>query len=123
MSKWHLEHCVFATSRRKDEHNERSGKHAYFRLQQANKAVQELDKTMQKRKILYVNLEMNYWQIIRNLHLPLMYDSADHAKRSDLETITDVQGAFRWAVNPTKCLSTPNKVFLEAYKQKSRYVK
>jgi hypothetical protein len=61
----------------------------------------EFAKTTQKRKILYVNLEMNYWQIIRNLHLSLMYDSANYSDRNELPK-EGVSNLFSWAVNPTK---------------------
>ncbi|MCA6080410.1 MAG: hypothetical protein LE169_05970 [Endomicrobium sp.] len=75
----------------------------------------------QKRKILYVNLEMNYYQIIRNLHLSLMYDSANYSDRKELPN-EDVLKQFSWVANPHRDSSKANEVFQKAYKQKSEYV-
>jgi replicative DNA helicase len=81
----------------------------------------EFVKTTQKRKILYVNLEMNYWQIIRNLHLPLMYDSANYSDRKELPT-EGVSNLFSCVANPNRKSSEANEVFQKAYEQKSKYV-
>ncbi|WP_374129129.1 DnaB-like helicase C-terminal domain-containing protein [Candidatus Endomicrobiellum agilis] len=81
----------------------------------------EFAKTTQKRKILYVNLEINYWQIIHNLHLPLMYDSANYNDRNKLPT-EDILNLFSCMANLNRKSSEANEVFQKAYEQKSKYV-
>jgi replicative DNA helicase len=47
-----------------------------------------------KRKILYVNLEMNYKQILTNLHLSCIYDFATEEEKEELKTLKKTIFAF-----------------------------
>lgn len=51
-----------------------------------------------KRKILYINLEMNYKQILTNLHLSCIYDFATEEEKEELKTLKKTIFAFNHTV-------------------------